>query len=544
MQCCENCGGTYSYSRGFLDKISSQKIPIPPPKYCPNCRQQRRLSFRNERTYYKRKCDLTGKNIISIYAPDSKVKVYEHKTWYSDTWNALDYGMDYDPSRSFFEQFFELHNRVPLISLDVKSSNQNCDYCNLVSFSKDCYQVVACTGCEESMYSTFLQRSRNVIDCFFIFDSELCYECVDCYECYNLKHSNYCYHCTDCSFLYNCNSCKDCFACVGLNQAKFRILNKEYSKEDYQQKCKQIISSPAAFADVISLWNKLKEQTAVKYYAGFQNENFSGDHLHYCKNSFDCYDCTYLEDCQHSVWFHKSKDCQDCYGFGLGGELGYECIVVGNNFSQLLFCDSCSNGVSNLTYCKLCLDGSRDLFGCVSLRGKKYCILNKQYTKEQYEVLLEKITKDMKARGEWGEYFPSHCSPFAYNETVANEYFPLTKADAISKGLRWSEKLPYSTGKETISKIPTDLNDSVLEEILCCECCKRNYKINELELRLYKKLELKIPEYCFTCRHMSRQLQRNPRILKKVKCNSCKQELESTFENAKVLCEKCYLETK
>jgi Zn ribbon nucleic-acid-binding protein len=58
---------------------------------CPDCRQQRRLAFRNERNLYKRKCDATGKNIISIYSPDKNIKVYNQDFWWSDKWNTMDY---------------------------------------------------------------------------------------------------------------------------------------------------------------------------------------------------------------------------------------------------------------------------------------------------------------------------------------------------------------------------------------------------------------------------------------------------------------------
>jgi Zn ribbon nucleic-acid-binding protein len=58
---------------------------------CPECRQQRRLSFRNERNLYKRDCDATGKSIISIYSPDKPYKVYNQDFWWSDNWDAMDY---------------------------------------------------------------------------------------------------------------------------------------------------------------------------------------------------------------------------------------------------------------------------------------------------------------------------------------------------------------------------------------------------------------------------------------------------------------------
>jgi hypothetical protein len=57
----------------FYDKISpifgGKKYSIPSPTLCPEEREKRRLMFRNERKLYKRKCDLSGKEIISVYNP-------------------------------------------------------------------------------------------------------------------------------------------------------------------------------------------------------------------------------------------------------------------------------------------------------------------------------------------------------------------------------------------------------------------------------------------------------------------------------------------
>ena len=84
----------------------------------------------------------------------------------------------------------------------------------------------------------------------------------------------------------------------------------------------------------------------------------------------------------------------------------------------------------NILYSFHCRNSS-NLFACVSLRNKEYCILNKQYTKAEYETLVPKIIEHMKKTGEWGEFFPASISPFGYNETVAQEYFPLTREEAL-----------------------------------------------------------------------------------------------------------------
>jgi len=71
------------------------------------------LSFRNERTYYQRSCDLTGKMVISLFHPESPHVVYNQDDWWSDKWDALSYGRDFDFSRPFFDQFHELKLAVP-----------------------------------------------------------------------------------------------------------------------------------------------------------------------------------------------------------------------------------------------------------------------------------------------------------------------------------------------------------------------------------------------------------------------------------------------
>ena len=41
----------------------------------------------------------------------------------------------------------------------------------------------------------------------------------------------------------------------------------------------------------------------------------------------------------------------------------------------------------------------------------------------------------MRSTSEWGEYFPHELAHFGYNETVAQEYFPMTEEEV--KGRRW-----------------------------------------------------------------------------------------------------------
>ncbi len=102
---CQNCKSKFVIEPADFEFY--QKIDVPEPTFCPDCRLQRRLSFRNEISLHKRKCDATGKDIVSIYNPNSPHKIYHREYWWSDKWDAIKYGQDYDFNKPFFKQFKE-----------------------------------------------------------------------------------------------------------------------------------------------------------------------------------------------------------------------------------------------------------------------------------------------------------------------------------------------------------------------------------------------------------------------------------------------------
>jgi len=156
---CKKCSDIFKITDKdleFYDRVSpifnGKKYPIPSPTFCPECRQQRRLIFRNERSLYKRKCDATGENIISIYSPDKKYKVYSQDFWWSDKWDAMNYWKEFNFNENFFEQFNKLINEVPKISTFIIWS-ENCSYNNILVNSKNCYYTFAGAYLEKTYYS-------------------------------------------------------------------------------------------------------------------------------------------------------------------------------------------------------------------------------------------------------------------------------------------------------------------------------------------------------------------------------------------------------
>ncbi|KKS11910.1 MAG: hypothetical protein UU66_C0005G0015 [Parcubacteria group bacterium GW2011_GWB1_41_5] len=124
---CQNCHGEFTIEPEDFNFY--EKIKVPPPKWCPECRQQRRMAWRNEHTLYRRDCDLCKKSTVTIYSPNKPLKVYCNECWWSDGWDPASYGRDFDFSRPFFEQYKELQLEVPRMALLNKRSI-NSEYTN------------------------------------------------------------------------------------------------------------------------------------------------------------------------------------------------------------------------------------------------------------------------------------------------------------------------------------------------------------------------------------------------------------------------------
>ena len=128
---CKQCGGGFEVTDDDLDLLKRISPKLNPPKFCFHCRLQRKLSFRNERYLYKRKCDLCDKSIISYFDDKVQFPVYCVECWWRDDWDPMEYGRDYDFSRSFFNQFKDLLKVVPKCGM-LHLNSENCDYNSLI----------------------------------------------------------------------------------------------------------------------------------------------------------------------------------------------------------------------------------------------------------------------------------------------------------------------------------------------------------------------------------------------------------------------------
>jgi len=503
---------------------------------------------------YKRPDSRTGKMIFSMYSSESPIKVWDRDDWFSDIWDATEYGRDYDWNKPFLVQLRELMLQVPWSSRAVLY-NVNSDYCINANHLKDCYLVFGAAYSEHSYYSYQLSHVQDSYDSAYLTDCQVSYEGFFNQKCFRVFFSSFCENSHDLMFCRDCVGCSDCFGSVGLRNKSYYFFNKPLSKEEYQKEVQKInLGSYTQFETIKSRVNEIWSSYPVKFMQGRHNTEVSGEYVNYSKNvkqSYHIDNGENLKYCQ-SLYINSSKDSYDYFRFGDNSELIYESSICGLNISRLTFCYDCWPECSNLTYCLSC-HSSSNCFGCVGLRSKQYCIFNKQYSKEEYEKLVPQIIQhiskmpyvDRKGRVyKYGEFFPPEFSPLAYNETIAQEYFPLTKEQGLAQGYSWREPdtKSYAITKQ-FGDLPDqikDVQEIILDEVISCahrgqcnEQCTTAFKIIPQELQFYRQMNFPLPRLCPSCRHYQRLKQRNSFKLWHRRCMCLSAEVSTKADDYK-----------
>ena len=553
---CQNCKKDFTIE--IEDFNFYEKIQVPPPTFCPFCRMIRRFTFRNERYLFRRLSALDSKEIFSGFPPEADIKTYENNYWFSDKWDPLKNGFEYDFDKNFFDQYRILLSLAPIPARAVYNL-VNSDYCNETSEAKNCYLCFNSDYIENSSYLRKGNHIKDSIDLYECTESELCYECVNVNKSYQTFFSVDCEGCVDVWFSKNCIGCTSCFGCVNLINKSYMFFNETCSKESYIKKVKDYVTS--SYDAVKNLKERSEKFWLLfpnKFYHGYRNKDSFGEMIFDNKNvqhSYSIRGCENLRYCQDL----KNK-VNDSYDYSVqvdGSENIYEYMIGGLGCYNCKFCFNCWVEVRDLEYCIFCVSSS-NCFGCVGLHKKNYCIFNKQYSKEEYFELRNKIINQMNEipyidtlgnKYRYGEFFPSDISPTSYNESLAQDFFPLTKKEVEEKGYKWRD-INFREYKKTINA--TDLPDHIddvsedfLKQVIECVSCKRAFKIITIEFQFYKKYNIPLPRDCHDCRFTKRFKFVNPPKFWHRKCmkEGCQNEFETSYALERpeiVYCEKCY----
>ncbi len=569
IRTCQNCKQSFEVVSEDFEFYS--KINVPAPTWCPECRMRRRMMFRNERTLYKGTCKLCRKDMISMYPKDTEYTVYCYECWNSDKWDPLSFGENPDFTKPFFQQFGEFLKVVPRGSVEG-SENLNCPYTNYTWHSKNVYMSSSILYSDNAGYIKGGEKCIDSFDCFQVTDINTCYECVNCERCNNCKFLVNSHDCLDSAFLFDCANCSHCIMSTNLRNEAYVIENKKYSENEFREKLKELKLDTfegqefarKQFADIV--------KNAIHKYARITKAvNATGDNLLNVKDVKYCFDLHNIENCRYVVRGWNVKDSMDLYGTD-DTQWDYESVNNGLFSSHLIFTTNCHTNCLDIQYSDYCRSSSY-LFACISVKNKKHCILNKQYSEEEYAPLKNKIIEHMRILPytdknsrtyTYGEFFPPEISPFAYNEVVAQEYFPVTEETAVKEGFGWKQpeekQFQITMERDMIPQSITGIADSILKEVIACahkrvcnDQCSLAFRLTPAELEFYKRTNTPLPHLCPNCRHYERLKFRNPLKLWHRSCmcekmshghaSRCPNEFETSYASEKpekVYCESCY----
>jgi hypothetical protein len=456
----------------------------------------------------------------------------------------MDYRQDYDENRPFFEQLKELQEKIPHPHQNG-SNNTKCDWCDDVWNSKNCYLSRSMEECEDLFYSYRNLRVKNSIDVDVCYTSEKCYDSLDCYHSYKLFYSKHSRDCIDSYFLYDCRNCQNCFMCWNLRGKSYCIENIQYKREEYLEKIKAFnLGSYESIQSFKKQFDKITKNDLVhRLNFNLKIYNSEGNYLLDCKDCHNCNTISESEDCWNSIRAMRKKSDIDSSNSWYS-ELTGNCSGCSHCYA-LKYCSWSTSRYSE--YLDLCLE-CEYCFGCVGLKKKKYCILNKQYTKDEYETLKNKIIADMRKRDEYGKFLPYSMSAGPFNFSNSFLYFPETKKEDILKlGGYWEEVDESHIEGMLTSELPDDIKDvpdTIITQALICPETGWRFNIAQNELSFYKENNIPLPQKHFDVRTKDRLkyltvLQAYPYI-----CCYCEKNIEAYYlpewGYKKIACEECY----
>lgn len=537
--------------RAFIEKISptiaGTKQGIPPPAQCPDCRQQRRVAFRNDNNYYKNTCYLCKKSIVSIYSPDKPIPVLCMDCYWSDGWDPTEYGTEFDDRRPFFEQYGEMRSKVPRLA-SFNTQSENYEFTVHSSKNRNCYMACSTVDSEDVYFSDWAIRCRDSMDLLMCTGMELCYNCIDSHDSFNSDYLELCSNLTDSYLCFDCQRSQNLVGCVSVRGGKDMILNEKKTHEECIKILARLKTDPIFRAEFQKKFDALNANHPKRDAWNVNCENCTGNYITGSKNAWHTFHSERIEDGRYVYDVTIAKDIGDVMR-GSGSEMVYECKAI-IDLKLSAFCNL-TYQCDNLLYCDNC-QGSSYCFGSMGLKKHKYCILNKQYTKEEYEKLIPTIIESMRKNKEWGEFFPIRLSAFGYNESKAQQMFPMTKEQVKAKGWNWSDyESPFPKNLKTIpaASLPPnikDVPDDVLHWAIICEKSGKPYKIIPQELAFYRKKGLPIPRYFPEQRHLDRIAHQNPEKLYDRQCDNCHKAILTSYapdRSEKIFCEDCYMKT-
>lgn len=272
-------------------------------------------------------------------------------------------------------------------------NSENCEYGNYIYYSKNLYHCFDCGQCTDGARLFDTWQSANCVDCDYSKESERCFECVDANKCFNSNYLTYCQNVSDSYYSVDCTACHDIFGCVRLKSKSFCIFNRQLTQEEYREKVAKLKQLPPE--KIFPIVNEILSKHPMTQTHEKQNENSPfGNYISYNRNSYLCFDatrnefCGYLYDTSDNKYSYDITQSSHCE---MSLEVTDSTLIF--NCEYVIFSKNCIDS----TYLVDCLNVKNSL-GCVMLEHKQYCILNRQFSKEEYDRISKPLLAELRQK--------------------------------------------------------------------------------------------------------------------------------------------------
>ena len=545
---CELTGETFELTQEDIERY--RKWNVPPSTFSEFSRMRILSAWGAGVDLWWKPHFVTGKPILCSSHPDSVMPVVTDMEYFSKDWGE-EVPLGYDSNKSLFQQQKELFESVPQPAFQAHGS-ENCvggGYLGSVNsfmlfgtyYSKDSFTIFRCRNTDRCMDGVFLENCSDTYSSSMAVRTHGCTQVFDSLDCINS------------SFLFDCRNCEDCFGATNARRKKFIFMNEQLSEGEYKERISKIdLSCTSTFEEYKKKFHELLRRDAIwPEHFNINSEGCEGNYLLDCRNTSGFF-CTGSLNVKNSQFVFESQECED--------------VVIGNDSQDVyntcvsLACQNTKNSwitkfCSSVEYCAIC-DDCEFCFGCVGLQKKKYCILNKQYTEDEYWKKLDEIKCAMLDRGEYGRFWSMDFANWGANIGFGSLTAPLTPEEIhklggelfnLESGIRYA---PYKDAPvNDVNEVPDCISDISSENLgvtFYDEKAGRRFNVGEREYKFRAAHGYPFPREHYRGRLIELIRQVGNLERESSSCDKCSKQFMTSknlmFPDRKVYCYECYLD--
>lgn len=534
------------YMPSELESKLRTLFDVPPSDIPPQWRIRHLGAFWPHWNLHKRKCDKTGKDIISVFRPDCPYPVWHKDEWYKNA-NPPQAVFDFD--QPFFPQAEKFFKQCP-IAHNSGTNNENSEYVDDFWYGRDCYLCHNAFKCENCRYiGARTLETKDSMYCAFSTGLEKCIDTVNCEKCYNIVYSLYLKNCRDMAFCYDCRNCSNCLFCFNLRNQQYCFGNKQLTKAQFEEQKQQFSHKTVEkYTQHKVLFRKMMWEIAWHrcQYVDLC-ESSTGNFITQLKNCEQTFFYSQGEDTCNNTRWTDGKTFLDTLSAAVECERLCSCSAV-----QMMCYDvRMSFQLTEARFVDYSVYSSQieNCLGCCGLVKWKNCIMNTPYSVGEYSALKQKITDHMKSTGEWGQFFPWSFAPNPYDESWSSYYFPLSESEQREQGyfhLPNPEKHNVSyLSIDQLPRTPEEANEETTKQTFWDEVALKPFQILPQDINLCRELGVALPHT-----HYMRRIQENFKwmpyngTLRTTKCAKSGKEIQTSWPaeyDGRILSEEEYL---